>query len=70
MPILEQPDTLFKLKKKKPIIPSAKEIKDNVPSRTAKLRYVVKKSNFFDFETDINDEFENLIRIENFGKKL
>ena len=70
MPILEQPDTLFKLIKKKPIIPSAKEIKDNVPSRTAKLRYVVKKSNFFDFETDINDEFENLIRIENFGNKL
>ena len=70
VPILEQPDTLFKLIKKKPIIPSAKEIKDNVPSRTAKLRYVVKKSNFFDFETDIKDEFENLIRIENFGKKL
>jgi 16S rRNA (cytosine1402-N4)-methyltransferase len=70
VPILEQPDTLFKLIKKKPIIPSAKEIKDNVPSRTAKLRYVVKKSNFFDFETDINDEFENLIRIENFGNKL
>ena len=70
VPMLEQPDTLFKLIKKKPIIPSAKEIKDNIPSRTAKLRYVVKKGNFFDFETDINDEFENLIRIENFGNKL
>ena len=70
MPILEQPDTLFKLIKKKPITPSEKEIKDNIPSRTAKLRYVIKKGNFFDFETDINDEFENLIRIENFGKKL
>ena len=68
--MLEQPDTLFKLIKKKPIIPSVKEIKDNIPSRTAKLRYVVKKSNFFDFETDINDEFENLIRVENFGNKL
>ena len=70
MPKLDQPDTIFQLIKRKPITPSAKEIKDNVPSRTAKLRYVVKKSNFFDFETDINDEFENLIRIENFGNKL
>ena len=70
VPMLEQPDTLFKLIKKKPIIPSVKEIKDNIPSRTAKLRYVVKKGNFFDFETDINHEFENLIRIENFGNKL
>ena len=70
VPMLEQPNTLFKLIKKKPIIPSAKEIKDNIPSRTAKLRYVVKKSNFFDFETDINKKFENLIGIENFGNKL
>ena len=70
MPKLDQPDTIFKLIKKKPIIPSVKEIKENTPSRTAKLRYVIKKSDFFNFETDIYNKFENLIKIENNGKKL
>ena len=70
MPKLDQPDTIFKLIKKKPIIPSAKEIKENIPSRTAKLRYVIKKNDFFDFETDIYNKFENLIKIEDFGNKL
>ena len=70
MPKLEQPDTIFKLIEKKPIIPSAKEIKENIPSRTAKLRYVIKKHDFFDFETDIYNKFENLIKIEDFGNKL
>jgi len=70
MPKLDQPDTLFKLTKKKPIIPSVKEIKENIPSRTAKLRYVIKKKNFFKFETEIYNHFDNLIRIENFGNKL
>ena len=70
MPKLDQPDTIFKLIKKKPIIPSVKEIKENTPSRTAKLRYVIKKSDFFNFETDIYNKFENLIKIEDFGNKL
>jgi len=70
IPKLDQPDTLLKLMKKKPIIPSAKEIKENIPSRTAKLRYAIKKKNFFEFETEIYDKFENLIKIENFGNKL
>ena len=38
MPKLDQPDTIFKLIKKKPIIPSVKEIKENTPSRTVKIR--------------------------------
>ena len=70
LPKLEQPDTIFKLIKKKPIIPSTKEIKENIPSRTAKLRYIIKKSDSFDFETDIYNKFENLIKIEDFGNKL
>ena len=70
MPKLDQPDAIFKLIEKKPITPSAKEIKENTPSRTAKLRYVIKKSDFFNFETDIYNKFENLIKIEDFGNKL
>ena len=61
---------LFKLINKKPIVPSEKEINENPPSRSAKLRYVIKKEEFYDFETDILDKFSNLIEIENFSKKL
>ena len=35
--------------KKKPIIPSLKEITENPPSRSAKLRYVIKNENLDDF---------------------
>ena len=69
-PKLDQPDTLFKMIKKKPITPSLKELKENLPSRSAKLRYVIKKDNFYNFETDIFKRFENLINIENLGNKL
>ncbi len=31
--------------KKKATLPSAKELKENIPSRSAKLRYVIKKNN-------------------------
>ena len=70
LPKLDQPETLFKLTEKKPITPSPKEITENAPSRSAKLRYIIKKENFYNFETDIFKKFENLIEIENFGKKL
>ena len=69
-PITEQPETLLKLDEKKAITPSDEEISENLPSRSAKLRYVIKKSNFYDFKTDILDQFSNLIEIENFGNKL
>ena len=70
VPITEQAETLLKLKEKKAIVPSDDEIKENLPSRSAKLRYAIKKNDFYDFETDILDQFSNLIEIENFGDKL
>ena len=70
LPKLEQPETLFNIKNKKPIIPSLKELKKNIPSRSAKLRYVIKKKNFYEFETDILSKFEDLIKIEDYGNKL
>jgi len=69
-PLTEQTDTLFHLIKKKPITPNEKEISENPPSRSAKLRFAIKKNDFFDFETDIEDQFKNLIDIEKFGEKL
>jgi 16S rRNA (cytosine1402-N4)-methyltransferase len=69
-PITEQPETLLKLNEKKAIVPSDKEISENFSSRSAKLRYAIKKTDFYDFETDILDHFRNLIEIENLGNKL
>jgi len=70
MPKNEEKINLFESVSKKPITPSANEIKINPPSRSAKLRYVIKKEEFYDFETDILDKFKYLIEIENFSNKL
>jgi len=69
-PVLKQSETLFYMKNKKPILPSEKEINENPSSRSAKLRFVIKKNDFYNFDTDIEDQFRNLIEIENYGDKL
>ena len=70
VPVTKQPNTLFKLIEKKAIVPAEEELKENLPSRSAKLRYAIKKKDFYDFDTDIQDQFKNLIEIESFGDKL
>ena len=70
LPKIDQPKTLFSLKQKKPIIPSEIELKENISSRSAKLRFVKKKYEFFDFETDILEKFKFLIEIENLGDQI
>ena len=45
-------------------------VKENFPSRSAKLRYVIKRNDVYKFETDILNKFNHLIEIENFGNKL
>ena len=69
-PKISQPDTLFDMVQKKPITPSSKELQENISSRSAKLRYAIKKKDFYNFETDIFEKFNYLIEIENFGNKL
>ena len=70
MPKISSQKNLLNVFIKKPILPSHKEIKANPPSRSAKLRYAIKKQDFYDFETDILDKFKYLIDIENYSKKL
>ncbi len=69
-PVIEQVDTLFNLIQKKPITPSDEEVNENPPSRSAKFRYVIKKTDFYNFDTDIEEQFRNYIEIENYGDKL
>ena len=55
---------------KKPIIPTQKELEENSPSRSAKLRYAIKDQDFYEFKSDLLDKFKHLIEIENLGVKL
>ena len=70
MPKIKEKTNLFKLISKKPITPSIQEIKENPPSRSAKLRFVIKEKNILNFKTDILDKFNYLIEIENYSEKL
>ena len=64
-----RPSSGLKEKKNNLIRPTEREIKENPPSRSAKLRYAIKKEDFYEFETDILDKFKYLIDIENFDVK-
>ena len=69
-PKVQQREIFFKMPLKKPIIPSDKEIKENPPSRSAKLRYLIKLKDGYEIENDLLEKFSHLIEIENFSRKL
>ena len=69
-PKIKQKKISFKMPLKKPIVPSDKELKENPPSRSAKLRYLIKQEDFFEIENDILEKFSQLLEIENLGSKL
>ena len=69
-PKQSQKDIQFKVLQKKPITPSKKELMENYPSRSAKLRYLIKKENSYNLDTDVLEKFNHLIEIENFGSNL
>ena len=70
MPKTEEKDNLFKLVNKKPILPSVKEIKQNFPSRSAKLRFAIKDKEISNFEKDILEKFDYLLEIEKLSRKI
>ncbi len=70
LPKVDQSAPLLKMFKKKPIIPTQKELEENSPSRSAKLRYAIKDQDFYEFKSDLLDKFKHLIEIENLGVKL
>ena len=69
-PKVQQKKILFKMPLKKPIVPSDRELKENPPSRSAKLRYLIKHTDDYEIESDILNKFSELIEIENLGLKL
>ena len=70
LPENDNQNIIFELKQKKPILPSEKEINENPPSRSAKLRYVKKIVDIYDIETDIFEKFQDLLEIEKIGDSL
>jgi len=69
-PKVQQKKISFKMPLKKPIVPLDKELKENPPSRSAKLRYLIKQADDYEIESDILNKFSELIEIENLGLKL
>ncbi len=63
LPDTEISERCFKLIHKKPILPSLSEIKQNPPSRSAKLRYGIKTNDKCDFN-EFREKFKNLINVE------
>ncbi len=62
-PEIEVSERCFKLVNKKPILPSLNEIRQNPPSRSAKLRYGIKTSDKCDF-SEFREKFKNLVNVE------
>ena len=63
LPEAEVSERCFKLINKKPILPSLREISQNPPSRSAKLRYGIKTNDKCDFN-EFREKFNNLINVE------
>jgi len=65
-----QSEPLLYMKQRKPIMPSREELSKNIPSRSAKLRFVIKKKDFYNFDTDVFEKFKSLLEVENISNKL
>ena len=69
LPNSQKEHQLFKLFNKKPILPSGLEVKTNLRSRSAKLRYAIKISDKNDF-SELIRKFNKYISVEELFKKL
>ena len=63
LPEAEVSERCFKLLSKKPILPTLSEIRQNPPSRSAKLRYGIKTNDKCNFN-EFREKFKNLINVE------
>ena len=70
IPKTKQKDNLFRVINKKPIVPSNNELKKNLPSRSAKLRFAIKEKDVLNFENEFLEKFNYLLEIENLSRKL
>jgi len=64
LPIKENRSSLFKFISKKPLVADTKEIKENIRSRSAKLRYAIRNNNSFFYPNEFKNKFENYFNLE------
>jgi len=64
LPIKENKLSLFKLISKKPLVAGMKEIKENIRSRSAKLRYAIRNNNSFFYPNEFKNKFVNYFKLE------
>jgi len=64
LPIKESKSSLFKSISKKPLMAEMKEIKENIRSRSAKLRYAVRNNNSFFYPNEFKNQFINYFKLE------
>jgi len=68
LPIKVDKSNLFNLPAKKFLVAEAKEIKQNIRSRSAKLRYAIRNNNSFFYPNEFKNQFANYLRLE--GNRL
>ena len=64
LPMKENKSNLFKLISKNPLVADVKEIKKNIRSRSAKLRYAIRNSNSFFYPNEFKNKFLNYFKLE------
>ena len=64
LPMKENKPSLFKLISKNPLVADVKEIKKNIHSRSAKLRYAIRNSNSFFYPDEFKNKFLNYFKLE------
>ena len=64
LPMKEDKPSLFKLISKRPLVADMEEIKENVRSRSAKLRYAIRNNNSFFYPDEFKNKFLNYLKLE------
>ncbi len=64
LPIKKNKSSLFKLISKKPLVADIREIKKNIRSRSAKLRYAIRNNNSFFYPNEFKNKFINYFELE------
>ena len=64
LPIKKNTSDLFRLLSKKPLTPTTKEVRKNIRSRSAKLRYAIRNGNSFFYPEEFKKRFESYLKLE------
>ena len=64
MPPENNKSILFKIITKKSIVPEISEVKKNIRSRSAKLRYAIRNESFFFYPEELEKKFLNFFNLE------